>query len=208
MLRLPYADGINFTLPDRMSALLRYIEKLISAMKRINLRTEDSVYKREFVRSFMPALYKLHTSGLEINCAFCKNLVRSSCHSQCMKCRAGTYIHCSPLLPGTPDCGASHAGSPETESVPWYYKNTCVNFRRLEPKNYFRNFIIPLSASTIDNFEMLEGLSCGISSGEKPCRICACVDYDIYKACSSRIGFDKSSPCDKIAPLMASRYCS
>ena len=185
-----------------------YAEKLVASVKGLNLRTEDSAYKWEFTRKFMPALYKTHISELDINCAFCENLVRSSCHKHCMKCRVGTYIHCSPLLPGMAYYDTPRPDSCSNESVPWYYKNTCLNFKRLELKSYFRNFIIPMSSCTIDNFEVLEGLSCGLSSGEKPCRICACVDYDIYKACSGRKGFDKTTPCDRIAALMTTRYCS
>jgi hypothetical protein len=210
MLRIPYPDSINFSIlkPNYRAVFIQGLKKLLSAVKDINLRTEDSAYKWEFTRRFMPELYKTHTSELEMNCAFCENLIRASCHRNCFKCRTGTYIYCSPLLPGIQGCGAPRPGSADAEPVPWYYKNACPNFRRLEPKNYFRNFIIPLSSSTIDNFEVLEGLTCGLSSGEKPCRICASVDYGIYKACSSHKGFDKSAPCDRIAALMTSRYRS
>lgn len=208
MLRIPYTDHANAAISERISVLLRDFEKLISAVKGINLRTEDSAYKWKFIRKFMPELYKSHTSELEINCAFCENLVRSSCHKHCLKCRAGTYVHCSPLLPGMLYNNAVSPDSLNDEYIPWYYKNACMNFKRLELKNYFRNFIIPMSPFTIDNFEVLEGLSSGLSSGEKPCRICACVDYDMYKACSSHKDFDKTTPCDRIATLMASKYCS
>lgn len=183
-------------------------EKLVSSVKGLNLRNEDSAYKWEFTRRFMPALYKTHVSEMDMNCAFCENLVRTSCHKYCLKCRVGTYVHCSPLLPGMTYYDTARPGSSGGEPVPWYYKNTCSKFKRLDKKNYFRNFIIPMSSYTIDNFEVLEGLSRGISSGEKPCRVCACVDYEIYKACSGYKGFDKTTPCERIAALMATRYCS
>lgn len=185
-----------------------YAEKLAASIKRLHLRNEDSVYKWHFTRKFRPALYKSHLSELEINCAFCENLVRSSCHKHCMKCRVGTYIYCSPILPGMTYYDNSRSEGHSRESVPWYYKSTCQNFKRLRYRSYFRNFIIRMSSFTIDNFEVLEGLACGLSSGEKPCRICACVDYDIYKACSAHKGFDKTTPCDRIATLMSTRYCS
>lgn len=208
MLKLPYLENRNFTLPEQLLVLYRGIGKLAAAVKGIELRTGDRAYKREFKRRFMHALYQRHTSELEINCAFCENLVRASCHRHCMKCGAGTYIHCSPLLPGMLNDYDVRTGNGSERTVPWYFKETCVNFKRLDERNYFRNFIIPLSSVTIDNFEVLEGLACGLSAGEKPCRVCASVDYGIYRSCSSHKDFDKSTPCDRITALMTSKYCS
>lgn len=206
MLKLPYMENMSFALPEHMLTLYRKLGNLVAAVKGIELRTGDRAYKRDFKRQFMPALYRRHTLESEVNCAFCENLVRSSCHRHCMKCCAGTYIHCSPLLPGMLNYYDVRTGGGNERSIPWYFKEACANFKRLDERSYFRNFIIPLSAMTIDNFEVLEGLACGLSAGEKPCRVCASIDYGIYRACSSHKGFDKSTPCDRIAALMTSRY--
>jgi hypothetical protein len=90
--------------------------------------------------------------------------------------------------------------------VPWLYKKTCKSFNRLDLKNYLRNFKVPFSWLTVYNYEILEGLIYGISAKERPCHICATIDYSIYKKCSDREDFDKNSPCQKIGNLVESIY--
>jgi hypothetical protein len=73
-------------------------------------------------------------------------------------------------------------------------------------KNYFKNFKVPFSWLTVYNYEILEGLVYGLSARERPCHICATIDYTIYKKCVDREDFDKNTPCPKISSLMESIY--
>ena len=154
----------------------------------------------------MPELYKRHTSALYMNCVFCANLVRSKCHGNCLKCRQGTYIHCSPLLPGALDFDPKHPYSVDGLALPWYYRETCGNFERLPPQHYFRNLFIAFSSNEISNFEVLEGLEKGLSAGEKPCHICASVDYGLYRKCCGQGDFDLFTPCRQITGELGSYY--
>ena len=62
--------------------------------------SEDAKYKLWFFMSYLPDLYRRHTRKNFKNCLFCSRLIKSGCHRYCLKCGAGTYIQCSPPLPG------------------------------------------------------------------------------------------------------------
>jgi len=199
----------NFTEAIPITRLLSIYKKLIqsvSALGSFCILSEDTVYKKIFIRDFMPELYKQHTSGLYMNCVFCANLVRSKCHSNCLKCCQGTYIHCSSLLPGLLDFDTRHHYCMDILTLPWYYRETCSSFERLPPRNYFRNLFVAFSSNEIYNFEVLEGLEKGLSAEERPCHICASVDYELYKKCCGQGDFDLFTPCSKIIGELGSYY--
>lgn len=206
MIKTSVADMMDASLPMRMLPVFKRLIKKVNSIGSICVLPEDTIYKWHFIRDYMPELYKQHTSELYMNCVFCANLVRSGCHRHCLKCSAGTYIHCSPLLPGIIYHGAGYPYSMEPQSVPWYYRETCSSFKRVPPKHYFRNLHIVPGSTGIYNFEVLEGLEKGLSAGEKPCHVCASVNYELYRKCSGQQDFDTSTPCRKITAELGTFY--
>jgi hypothetical protein len=91
-------------------------------------------------------------------------------------------------------------------TVPWYYKETCSHFRRLPQSSYFRNLNVIFSSVGIYNFEVLEGLVKGLSAGERPCHVCASIDYDIYRRCLEQDDFNPHIPCGLIASELSELY--
>lgn len=168
--------------------------------------SEDLFFKKQFTRNNKQLIYEAHTRQGFTSCAFCTNLTRSNCHAHCLKCGMGSYIHCSPLLPGLMYYDKKNPDESDCLSIPWLYKKTCKYFNRLDMKNYFKNFKVPFSWLTVYNYEILEGLVYGLSARERPCHICATIDYTIYKKCVDREDFDKNTPCPKISSLMESIY--
>jgi len=177
----------------------------IASLKLTSFFSEDTVYKWHFVCRYKYELYLKHTLARYANCIFCSRLKRSNCHRHCLKCTAGTYIHCSPLLPGLLYFERSYPFNSEL-AVPWFYKNTCSSFKRLSSFSYLRNFYISHPFIGIQNLEVFEGLEKGLSSGERPCHVCAFIDFNIYKKCSEAKDFDKFSPCRKISSRLQSFY--
>lgn len=206
MIKTPVADIMYSTLPMRLLPMIKKLTNVIASLRTSCVLSEDSVYKWHFRRDYMPDLYRQHTSELYANCIFCVNLVRSGCHRHCLKCGIGTYIHCSPPLPGILYYETRHPYIVDSLTVPWYYKETCSSFKRLPPNHYFRNLHVALSSIDIYNFEVLEGLEKGLSSGEKPCHICASMDYELYRKCSGQGDFDVSTPCHKITKELSAIY--
>lgn len=206
MTKTSIADIIGTTLPMRLQPMIKSIMKTMASIGSICVFSEDTVYKWHIIRDYMPKLYKLHTSELYANCVFCANLVRAGCHRHCLKCSSGTYIHCSPLLPGILYYETSYPYSMNSLTVPWYYMETCSSFKRLPSNNYLKNFKVALSSIGIYNFEVLEGLGKGLSAGEKPCHVCASIDYELYKKCSCQEDFDTCTPCHKIVTELANIY--
>ena len=198
-----YTESMIIT---KLLSVFRKFIHAIASLGDICILSEDAIYKKSFIREYMPELYKQHTSELYMNCIFCANLVRSKCHRNCLKCCQGTYIHCSPLLPGLLHFDTRRAFSIDNLAVPWYYKETCSSFNRLPAQHYFKNLHEAFSSNEICNFEVLEGLEKGFSSGEKPCHICASVDYELYKKCSRQGDFDAFSPCHRIKDELGSFY--
>lgn len=206
MLKATVDNCTESILISRLIPVFRKLMQSVSALGSFPVLTEDSVYKRNFIHDFMPELYSQHTSALYMNCVFCVNLVRSKCHSNCLKCCHGTYIHCGSLFPGLLDFNTRHPDCMDRLILPWYYRETCCSFERLPPRNYFRNLYVAFSSNEICNFEVLEGLEKGLSSGERPCHICASVDYELYRKCSGQGDFDNSIPCHRINDELSSYY--
>ncbi len=206
MIKISVADMIDASFLVRLWPMIKGFIKTIKPMGIICMVSEDTIYKWHFIRDYMPELYKRHTSELNANCIFCANLVRSGCHRHCLKCSIGTYIHCSPQLPGILYYEARHPYIIDRPAVPWYYKETCGSFRRLPQKHYFRNLHVLLSPIHIYNFEVLEGLENGLTSGKKPCHVCASMDYGLYRKCSGQEDFDVSTPCRKIISELRAIY--
>jgi len=206
MIKTTAEDITDSILITRLLPPFRKFINTIASLGSICILSEDNAYKRHFIRDYMPELYKQHTSELFMNCVFCANLVRSECHSNCLKCCRGTYIHCSLLLPGFLYFDARHHYSMDGLAVPWYYRETCSSFSRLPANRYFKNLLVAFSSTEICNFEVLEGLEKGLSSGEKPCHICASVDYELYRKCSYRADYDVFTPCHAITSELRSIY--
>jgi len=169
---------------------------------------EDLQYTWHFVKYYMPALYQSHTEQNRINCVFCTNLVRGRCHKYCFKCSIGTYIKCGSSLPGAIYKMPSYLDEAEYAVIPWFYRKPCSNFKRLPPYLYFKNLYPILGMAGTNNLEILEGLEKGLSSGIRPCHVCASVDYGLYKKCLSEECFDESTPCRKISSEIEKYYKS
>lgn len=182
------------------------IKSALDKIRKINLISDDMQYKKQFSRVDKQNIYDNHVKMDYISCAFCSNLTRSYCHAHCLKCGIGSYIHCSPLLPGLMYYDKKNPDESDYLSVPWLYKKPCKSFIRLEIKNYLNNFKVPFSWLTVYNYEILEGLVYGLSAKERPCHICATIDYSIFKICSGREDFEKNTPCPYINILMEAIY--
>ena len=188
---------------DRVAGILK---KFSAYVKKTNLLSEDMLYKIQFTKITKPLIYKKHCESDFISCAFCSNLTRTHCHAHCLKCGSGSYIHCSPLLPGLMYYDKKNPDESDNFTVPWLFKKTCDKFTRLESKNYLRNFTVPFSWVTIYNYEVLEGLVYGYSAKERPCYVCASIDYSIYRECLDREDFDRHTPCPRISKVVESVY--
>ncbi len=206
MLKTTTAEIEDSTMTLQIQHFLSKLAKLAAFIGNIRILSEDSVYKWQFIHHFMPELYKKHTSELYANCIFCDNLVRSRCHQHCLKCTVGTYIHCSPLMPGILHNEPVHPINMDNLPVPWYYMEPCSNFKRLPQNRYFRNLHVPVRSIDICNFEVLEGLEQGLAAGERPCHVCASVNYALYLKCLKQSDFSMNTPCHKIASELCSIY--
>lgn len=183
-------------------------ERLIHSLKKLfrsaasfgpaSLLTDDAQYKRHIIREYLPGLYQKHTYEEYASCIFCVHLVRSRCHSNCLKCSVGTYIRCAPSLPGAIYKESGYCDETENIPVPWYFRKPCYHFNRLPPAQYHKNIYSMFSPVGIHHLEILEGLETGICSDTKPCHICASVDYEIYRKCSGQEEFNENTPCHKI----------
>lgn len=208
MLRAYLDAHVGVTVSKRLYALGDKIKGVVDKTKKINLLSEDLLYKIQIEKNLKPTLYENHIKYNLKSCAFCTHLVKTHCHAHCLKCASGTYIHCSPLLPGLMYYDKKNPDEESSLSVPWLYKKTCDKFTRLDLKSYFRNFAVPFSWITVYNYEVFEGLHSGLSSKERPCFVCASIDYCIYRDCMDREDFDKNTPCPKISILIESIYRS
>lgn len=206
MLKTLVPDIMYATLSMRLLPIIKRFVKAMTSIGSICVLSEDTLYKYHFMRDYMPELFKRHTSELYANCIFCSNLVRSGCHRHCLKCSIGTYIHCSPLLPGVLYCETNYPYNNDYLAVPWYYRETCSSFIRLPQANYFRNLHESFSSIGICNFEVLEGLEKGLSAGEKPCHVCASIDYELYRKCSGQGDFNVHTPCHRITTELSTVY--
>ncbi|HOQ06253.1 MAG TPA: hypothetical protein PK127_00470 [Clostridiales bacterium] len=173
-----------------------------------SLLSEDMKYQLYFYRSYLPELYRRHVKRNQKNCLFCSRLVKSGCHRYCLKCSAGTYIKCCPPLPGLLYAVPVHADDEDALPVPWYFKKTCSGFKRLPLYRYWRNLYSVFPSIAMNNYEALEGLERGLSSGTRPCHICATVDYGLYRRCMSQPDFNAASPCTRIANELKKAYMS
>lgn len=171
-----------------------------------SILSEDTRYKRYFLKEYLPQLYNKHTKKHYANCIFCANLAKSSCHKYCFKCSVGTYIRCSPALPGDIYKEPLYQLESEGLTIPWYYRKPCYHFRRLDPAKYYRNICAMFSPIAIYNMEILEGLEKGLCSGQKPCHICSSINYELYRECLRHRGFNASTPCYRIKDKLRKAY--
>lgn len=198
MIKSSSAGTAAATMSYRLQPVIRKLVGFFSSTSNIKLFSEDTIYKWHFIRNYMPELYKQHILKQYENCVYCKNLKGTGCVKHCFKCSAGTYIHSSPLLPGTLYSETYYPNNSNMPAIPWYYKKACQSFIRLPQNSYFKNFGTVFSSTGIYNFEVLEGLEKGLSAGERPCHVCASTNYEIYKKCSAQKSFDPYSPCNKV----------
>ena len=205
MLKSSAVNIIYTGLPQLPVNLYRRFREFISSIWASGILTGDLKYAWHFVRHYKTKLYERHVEENYINCVFCSNLVRTGCHRHCLKCGVGTYIRCSPSLPGILYNESAQKEDSDFHA-PWYFKEPCSHFTRLPLKKYLRNIHTPLSQAGIYDFEALEGLENGISQGSKPCHVCAAVDYELYKRCSAQTDFDSDSPCIRADVELRSFY--
>ena len=183
--------------------------KILKKVKSFNLAcilSEDAKYKLWFFMSYLPDLYRRHTRKNFKNCLFCSSLIKSGCHRYCLKCGAGTYIQCSPPLPGLLYEVTVHMVREDVLPDPWYFKKTCSSFKRLPLYKYGHNLYSVFPSIALNNYEALEGLERGLSSGARPCYICASVDYSFYKECTRQPEYDASVSCMKIVNELKKVY--
>lgn len=191
---------------ERLDHLLKRLFRAVSSFSPVSLLSDDAQYKWHFIKEYMPELYQKHTSEEYASCIFCANLVRSRCHSNCLKCSAGTYIRCGPSMPGVICKESTYPDDAESMPVPWYYKKPCYHFIRLPQTRYHKNIYSMLSPAGIFHFEILEGLETGLCSDKKPCHICASVNYNLYRECSGQEDFEENTPCHRIKSELKDIY--
>lgn len=191
---------------ERLYPLLKRLVRSLISFSPLRILTEDAQYKWHFLKEYLPDLYRRHTSEEYASCIFCANLVHSRCHSNCLKCSVGTYIRCSPSLPGAIYKENTYPDEAESMSVPWYYRKPCYHFKRLPLAQYHRNIYSLLSSVGIYHFEILEGLESGLCSDAKPCHICASVNYELYRKCSGQEDFEENTPCLRIKSELKEIY--
>ncbi len=195
-------------LPELPAYLYRRLKGAVGSILNSGILSGDFKYVWHFVRYFRNELYERHIDENYINCVFCSNLVKTGCHRHCLKCGVGTYIRCSPSLPGILYNEAKQNEDSDNHRVPWYFRETCSHFKRLSQKKYFKNLHSAISPAGIYDFEVLEGFENGLSAGSKPCHVCAAADYELYKRCSAQEGFETDSPCNRIDAELKSFYCN
>lgn len=203
---MPTWNHIHCIVSAKISQPIKKLTNTLLAFKPDSILSEDMRYRRYFLKEYLPQLYNQHTNKHYANCIFCANLVKASCHKYCFKCSAGTYIRCSPALPGAIYKEPLYPQEPGGQYIPWYYRKTCYHFRRLDPDKYRKNICSMLSPIGIYNMEILEGLEKGLCSGERPCHICSSVNYELYRDCLRQRGFNASSPCHKIKDKLKKVY--
>ncbi|HEX2946413.1 MAG TPA: hypothetical protein VHT96_10705 [Clostridia bacterium] len=186
--------------------LYRRLKGAVSSILTSGILTGDLNYAWYFVRYYRNELYKRHLEESYINCVFCTNLVRTGCHRHCLKCGAGTYIRCSPSLPGILYNESTQKDAADYPQTPWYFKEACGQFKRLPLGKYLKNLHFAFCGAGVYDYEVLEGLENGLSAGTKPCHVCAAADYELYKRCSAKAGFDAEEPCNCIYAELKSFY--
>jgi len=190
----------------RIAVAARKILSKLLSFRPAGMLSDDMKYQLYFYRSYLPELYRKHVRKNHKNCLFCSRLVKSGCHRYCLKCSAGTYIKCYPPLPGLLYSVPLHMDDGDQLAVPWYFRKTCSCFKRLPLLRYLRNIFSVFPSIALSNYEALEGLDKGLSSGARPCHICATVDYDLYRKCVKQPDFDVSAPCMKIRDELKKAY--
>lgn len=196
--------SLSTSIADGFKEALALGMDLYSKLQKELFQNDDLIFERNFKTRFAPSLYDIHLDEQYANCIFCSQLTLCSCHKHCLKCSKGTYIYCSPLLPGIL-CYESAVAHSHLQPLPWLYKETCRHFSRLERGKYYRNLLSPVSWVKLYNFEVLEGISKGVIEGQKPCHICAAVDYEIYKDCLQSGETCSDSPCLRIADVVGTK---
>jgi len=169
---------------------------------------EDAIIKKKFKNETSSLLYERHVISNYASCVFCKHLYRSSCHSFCFSCMKNSYTECGPLLPATLTFYRPSCAPDEIEITPWIFKDTCSDFKRIEKKHYFKNFVSARPFSEVANIENLEGIFLGIVHDQRPCHICASVNISIFKKCSAKGQAYLKSPCTNILEELLNEYSS
>jgi len=148
--------------------------------------TCDFLYKFFFRKKYISDNYINHVTSDFKNCAFCANLYKSPENKSMLFCSVSGYPGQAPLLPDILSFD---------NTIPWFYRQPCAKFRRLNKKNYLRNFFHAFSEITIMNCEYLEAVTYGLSRGERPCYICASLNRSIYNRCFFKAGYNTKTPC-------------
>jgi hypothetical protein len=180
-----------------------------SWLPRIKPYTDDMIYMYQFRKKFINEHYDLHLLVSNINCAFCSKLKKTRGKKGLLHCGSGTYKSDASILPDILgyDLGIEgEEGSGSERPTPWYYRKPCMCFSRLQKDKYLSNFSCMPRTGTIRNYEILEGLSYGYSYNQKPCYICASIDYGIFRDCLSGEGYDSSLPCSCISERISEGY--
>jgi hypothetical protein len=191
---------------ENFDLLIKRNTRIRSLLNNISLSSEDKIFRNYFENTIAPRIYSLHLNDTFISCIFCSHLYRTYCHEYCFKCSKNTYSSCSVLLPGTYPFCDSYFDTIEHGFAPWMFKTPCINFDRLSEDEYFKNFISNDPSITTANYEALEGIFIGISSGEKPCHICASVNIKIYDHCMKTREAVENKPCNKIIRKLSKKF--
>lgn len=203
---MPTWNLLQYIMPGRIHQSIRTLRSTLTKFNPASVLSDDWRYKRYFVKEYQPQLYQQHTKKHFANCIFCANLAKSSCHKYCFKCAVGTYIRCSPVLPGAIYKEPLYPLESESLVTPWYYRKPCYHFRRLALDKYCKNIYSLFSSIGIYNMEILEGLEKGLCSGQKPCHICSSVNYELYRECLNQRGFNTSTACHIIKDKLKMAY--
>jgi hypothetical protein len=182
------------------------VSSFLKKLRSKELLSEDMKYRLSFSKKYISEKYSQHVIFNHINCVFCVHLKRTSPTGHMLICMKEQYGKAAPLLPSILPTGTSYEDKFHQDDIPWYFKKPCIYFTRLSQKNYLRNFKHAFPESTTANFEILEGLEYGLLYKQKPCYICASLNFTLFRSCLSSSGYDASIPCKSIMPGIANTY--
>ena len=141
-------------LPVRIAASIRRILLKLSSFRLSDMLSDDMKYALYFYRNYLPQLYRRHIKKNTRNCLFCSRLVKSECHRYCFKCSAGTYIKCSPPLPGL--LYAASVQRKKWTPCRFLVFQNLFGFRRL-PEPVLAQYLFHFPSIAMNNYEALEG---------------------------------------------------
>lgn len=199
-------SGFKKLASHKIKVSCRKIKSVAEKLRSIRLYSDDMAYRRSFSERYVSNNYHMHTLYNRINCAYCSNLRRTGPAGHLLKCLKAQYPDEAPLLPEILSLEPISGEKSRDANMPWYFRKPCIYFSRLAKKKYMKNFRHPIAEITTANYEILEGLEYGVTYGQKPCYICASINYQLFRNCLEVSGFDYSGQCGNVMQNIAKTY--